>query len=261
MPEMSFSPAQMAAIVAIVIAGGLAHGTIGLGFPVISTPLVTLLTDVKIAVLITVVPNIAVNLISIVRGGRWRASIGRHWPVALCTALGTLGGTRLLLHAPPEPLQILLAVMIFVYLLQDRLQRASWSWVARSPRATGIGVGLLGGVLSGAVKVSAPPLIIYFMTLELDPVAMTQVLNLCFIAGKTTQAASLGLQISGASGVLVASLPLTVISVAAVLAGMRLQARLGPSAYRRVLRLTLFAMALLLLMQVAWRLAARARHA
>ena len=261
MPALSFSAAQMAAIVAIVIAGGLAHGTIGFGFPVISTPLVTLLTEVKSAVLITVVPNIAVNLISIVRGGRWRASIGRHWPVAVSTALGTMVGTRLLLNAPAAPLQILLAVMIFVYLQQERLQRASWSWVARSPRSTGIGVGLLGGILSGSVNVAAPPLMIYFMTLELDPIAMTQVLNLCFLAGKTTQAASLGLRLSGARSVLLASLPLTAISAAAVLAGMRLQARLGPSAYRRILRMTLMAMALLLLAQMAWKLAARGRHA
>jgi hypothetical protein len=249
-----FGTGTIAAVVAITIVAGLAHGAIGFGFPVISTPLVALLIDVKAAVLVTVIPNIAVNLISILRGGRWRESIGRHWPVAVAVVAGTLIGTRLLLAAPPEPLKVLLAAMILVYLQQDRLRRLDWSWIARAPEAAGIGFGLVGGILSGAVNVSAPPLIIYFMTLGLAPVAMTQVLNLCFIAGKVTQATNLGLAQAGGIHVLAASLPLTAIAVAAVLGGMRVQSNLRPEIYRRILRGTLWAMALLLIAQVAWKL-------
>jgi uncharacterized protein len=253
--ESLFGTWTTVAIVAISVVAGLAHGTIGFGFPVISTPLVALLIDVKTAVLLTVLPNIAVNLISILRGGRWRESIGRHWPVAIAVVAGTLVGTRLLLVAPPEPLKILLAAMILVYLQHERLGRLDWSWIARAPRASGIGFGLVGGMLSGAVNVSAPPLIIYFMTLGLAPIAMTQVLNLCFIAGKVTQAMNLGLSQAGGAHVLWASLPLTAIAVATVLGGMRVQSRLRPEMYRRLLRAVLWAMAFLLLAQVGWEVA------
>jgi hypothetical protein len=67
--ELGFPPVTAAAIVAVAVIGGLAHGTMGLGFPLIATPLVALLLDVKTAVLVTVIPNIAVNLLSILRGG------------------------------------------------------------------------------------------------------------------------------------------------------------------------------------------------
>jgi uncharacterized membrane protein YfcA len=253
--ELLFGTGTIAAIVAITVVAGFAHGAIGFGFPVISTPLFALLVDVKTAVLVTVVPNIAVNVLSILRGGRWRESIGRHWPVAGAVMAGTLVGTRLLLVAPPEPLKVLLAAMILVYLQQERLRRLDWSWIARAPGASGIGFGLVGGVLSGAVNVSAPPLIIYFMTLGLAPIAMTQVLNLCFIAGKVTQATNLGLSQVGGAHVLGASLPLTAIAVATVLGGMRVQSRLRPELYRRLLRAVLWAMAFLLLAQVGWKLA------
>ena len=63
-----FAPAVIAALVAIVIVGSITHGAIGFGFPLISTPLVALLIDIKTAVLITVVPNIAVNIVNIARG-------------------------------------------------------------------------------------------------------------------------------------------------------------------------------------------------
>jgi uncharacterized membrane protein YfcA len=243
------------AVLVIAVIGALAHGAIGFGFPMISTPLVALLIDVKTAVLVTVIPNIAINLVSIVRGGRWRESIGQHWPVAACVVAGTLIGTRVLISAPPEPLRLLLAAMILAYLQQDRLRRLDWSWITRAPRAAGIGFGLLGGILSGAVNVAAPPLIIYFMTLQLGPVAMTQTLNLCFLAGKTTQAASLGAAHPDATGLLASSLPLTAVAVAALLGGMRLQSGMRPDTYRKLLRAMLWVMAFLLIAQVAWKLA------
>jgi uncharacterized protein len=255
---LGFPPVTAAAIVAIAVIGGLAHGTIGFGFPLIATPLVALLVDVKTAVLVTVVPNIAVNLLSILRGGSWGKSVGRHWPVAACVACGAVLGSRLLISAPAAPLQLLLAAMLVVYLEQHRLRLLDWSFIARSPRASGIGFGLVGGVLSGAVNVSAPPLIIYFMTLGLEPVAMTQVLNLCFVAGKATQAASLAASQAGAARLLVVSLPLTAIAAAAVLAGTRIQSRMLPETYRKILRATLWAMAFLLTAQVLWKLPARA---
>ena len=107
------------------------------------------------------------------------------------------------------------------------------------------------------VNVSAPPLIIYFVTLDIAPIAMTQVLNLCFLAGKTVQATTLGLSQVGGSRVLEASLPLTAIAVGAVLAGMRLQSSLRRDTYRGLLRATLWAMAFILIAQVAFEVAHR----
>ena len=258
MTALGFPPATAAAVIAIAIVGGLAHGTMGFGFPLIATPVLALLLDVKTAVLVTIVPNIAVNLFSILRGGGWGRSLGRHWPVAACVAIGTVMGSRLLISAPAAPLQLLLAAMLVVYLEQRRLRMLDWSFIARSLRASGVGFGLVAGVLSGAVNISAPPLVIYFMTLGLEPVAMTQVLNLCFMAGKATQAASLGASQAGAARLLILSLPLTAVAGAAVFAGMRVQSRMLPATYQKLLRAMLWAMALLLTGQVAWKLAARA---
>src|SRR5271169_4119225 len=158
-----YSPAMIAAFVAIVIVGAIAHGVIGFGFPLISTPLIALLIDVKTAVLITVLPNIFVNVVSILRGGNWRESIGRHWPMAIWVVLGTLVGTHFLLVAPSELLQVGLAAMIIVFLAQARIRHLDWTWIVRRPTTSGVAFGLVAGLLSGAVNVGAPPLLIYFM--------------------------------------------------------------------------------------------------
>ncbi len=132
-----FAPAMIAALVVIVIVGAIAHGAIGFGFPLISTPLVALPIDIKTAVLITVLPNIAVNVISVVRGGNWGESIGRHWPMAIWVVLGTMIGTHFLLVAPPELLQLLLAAMIVAFLLQDRIRQLDLTWIRRRPAVSG----------------------------------------------------------------------------------------------------------------------------
>jgi len=253
--DQFFAPAMLALIVGIVVVAGLAHGTLGFGFPLISTPLVALAVDVKTAVLVTVLPNIVVNLISILRGGQWRQSLGRHWPLALWVVLGTLVGTRLLLTARPEPLQMLLALMIVLFLAQDRLRRLDWSWVRRRPGLAGFAFGVTAGILSGAVNVALPPLVIYLLTLGLTPIALTQTLNLCFISGKLVQAGSLVAGDASSVGLLEASLPLVPVAALAVFVGMRLQSRISVETYRALLRKALAAMAVFLVLQVAWELA------
>lgn len=252
-----FAPAMIAALVAIVIVAAVTHGAIGFGFPLISTPLVALLIDIKTAVLITVLPNIAVNVISVVRGGNWRESIGRRWPMIIWVLLGTMIGTRFLLAAPPELLQLLLAAMVVVFLLQDRIRRLDLTWIRRRPAVSGAVFGTVAGLFSGAVNVSAPPLVIYFMMLQLPPLALTQMLNLCFLAGKAIQGATLSLANPESMPLLAASLPLTVLAIAALLLGIRLQRRMSPAIYSKGLRATLAGFAVLLTVQAAIELAHR----
>jgi uncharacterized membrane protein YfcA len=252
-----FAPAMIAALVAIVIVGAIAHGAIGFGFPLISTPLVALLIDVKTAVFITVMPNIVVNVVSILRGGNWRESIGKHWPMAIWVVLGTMVGTHFLLVAPPELLQVVLAVMIVVFLAQARIRQLDWTWIRRRPAVSGAVFGVVAGLFSGAVNVSAPPLVIYFMMLELPPVALTQILNLCFIAGKTIQAVTLSLAGPGSISLLTASLPLTVLAIPALFLGIQLQKRMRAATYFKILRVTLATFVILLVGQAAIELAHR----
>ncbi|MEP7189815.1 MAG: sulfite exporter TauE/SafE family protein [Roseiflexaceae bacterium] len=240
-------------LIAILVLAALAHGTLGFGFPVISTPMVALMTDVQTAVLVTLFPNLAVNLISTIRGGDWRESIARYWPVAIYVLLGTVIGTQVLLVTDPGPIKLLLAAMIVVYLEQKRFRGLDWSWLHRHPQLSGAGFGLLAGFLSGTVNVALPPLIIYFMALGLAPVAMTQILNLCFLVGRSTQAVTFG--ISGHVGLstLVATLPLTIISIVVLAIGVRIQSRIRPEVFQGLLRKVLWLMAVILVVQVLWQ--------
>ena len=231
------------------------HGFIGLGFPLITTPLLTLLTDLHTAVIATILPNIAINVLSIARGGHWSESIGRHWPLAVYVLLGSVIGTQLLIGLPAMPLKIFLALAILVSLNLDRLKRLDWHGVLSHPHLAPAFFGILAGIFSGTVNVSVPPLAIYFLGLSLTPVATVQLFNLCFIVGKVTQAVSLAIAGELGMDTLLASVPLTVISLAALAAGMRWQKRMSGNRYRLWLNRTLLVMAVVLIIQVSIELA------
>lgn len=238
-----------AAAAAILFAAGITQGALGFGFPAISTPLLVLMTDVKTAIILNLLPNFTVNAISMVSGGNLGASLGRYWPVAAWVLAGSWLGATFIIVAPPEPVRLLLAFAIFAYLFQHRLAHLDWSWLARRPRLSAAVFGVTGGFFSGSVNNSLPPLLIYFTLLGLETTAMTQILNLCFLGGKAVQGATLGLAGEISLVAVIANVPLTLVGLAGMWIGTRLQRRISPATYARLLRWVLFVIAAVLLWQ------------
>jgi uncharacterized membrane protein YfcA len=247
--EFALSSPLWAAAAGVLLLAGITQGALGFGFPAISTPVLVLLTDVKTAIILNLLPNFTVNVISVIHGGNWGASIGRYWPVAAWVLVGSVLGASFLIVAPQEPVRLLLAFAIFAYLYQQRLARLDWSWLARRPRLSAAVFGLTGGFFSGSVNNSLPPLLIYFMLLGLETTVMTQMLNLCFLGGKAMQAATLGLAGEIRLTAVLANVPLTLVALAGMWIGTRLQKRISAGTYGRLLRWALFVIALALLWQ------------
>jgi hypothetical protein len=140
-----------------MLGAGLTQGALGFGFPAISTPILALFVDVKSAIILNLLPNFTVNVVSIVRGGNWGASLGRYWPVALWVLVGSWIGASFLILAPQEPIRLLLGVSIFAYLYQGWLAHLDWRWLSEKPRLSAMVFGLAGGFFSGSVNQSLPP--------------------------------------------------------------------------------------------------------
>jgi len=248
-PSLSW-PLWIAAATTL-FAAGITQGALGFGFPAVATPILMLLTDVKTAIILNLLPNFTVNLISVVSGGNWGASLGRYWPVAVWVLVGSWLGASFLIVSPQEPIRLLLATVILAYLYQHRLAKLDWSWLKRHPRAAAATFGLSGGFFSGTVNNSLPPLLIYFTLLGLEITVMTQILNLCFLGGKLVQAATLGFagEIRLASAV--ANVPLTFVALAGMWVGTQLRRHISAETYTRLLRKVLFVIAVVLAWQGA----------
>ncbi len=242
---MSFATAWWLPFVVFSFAG-LVHGTLGLGFPLVATPLLALTSDMREAILVTLLPTAVLNVASVLRGGNWGESVGRFWPLALWSVIGSAVGSRLLVTLDPRPFLLVLAALIGLYLLVSRADSLSLGWAQRSPRASMLVFGLLAGLSAGTTNVMVPILIIYTAEMGLDRTAMVQVFNLSFLCGKLAQIGVFAEAGEITGEVLVASLPLSIVALATLTAGARIRDRIPVETYRRAIRVVLAGLGLLL---------------
>ena len=242
----SLSLAGLVFVAAAFLLAGFVHGALGFGFPIIATPLVALVIDVKTAIVLVAPVTLVVTVLSVLRGGGWRESVRRFWFVPLGQGVGSYLGTRLLIGADPTPFLLVLALIILLYLSLEWIRAGESALVKRHAPAFGFGFGLIGGGFEATANVSLPPLLIYFMLLGLAPLPTVQVLNLCFSVGKASQVGTWALYGAVPAQLWLASAALVLPSVATLWRGMAVRARIDAPTYRRVLRGALWVMAALL---------------
>lgn len=232
----------------IIAFAALVHGLLGLGFPLLATPLLALMGDVRTAIVMLLLPTMAINIVNVVRGGHWRESIGRYWPLALFGALGSLLGTQLLVLTDPAPFKLLMAVMLVIYLNIHRLG-LRLGWIRRHVLWASVLFGLMGGILAGTVNVMVPALIIFALEMRLSPLVTVQLFNFSFFLGKLSQAAVLARHGLLDGSLALSALPLICLALLALGVGIRFRERIQAEVYRRWLRRILAAMTVLLILQ------------
>jgi len=233
---------------AIISFSALVHGLLGMGFPMLATPLLTLISDVRAAIVMLVLPTMAINVVNVVHGGHWRESIGRFWPLALFGAFGSLLGTQLLVFTDPAPYKLLMAAMIAIYLNVHRFG-VHLQWVQRHVILASALFGLTGGVLAGTVNVMLPALIIFALEMKLTPLVTVQLFNFCFFFGKLSQGAILASHGYLAGAHLLVAIPIIGMALIALGVGMHYRNRIKAEVYRRWLRRVLEAITVLLVLQ------------
>lgn len=146
---------QVLVIVLASFAGSLVKAVTGMGYPVIAVPLISLALGVEEAVVIVALPNLAANAWLC-----WEARDARSEArdLDLLIGVGILGaviGTVALVELPEEPLLVALAVVIVAFIVRF-LRNPHLRWDDRMARRAAPAVGLVVGLLQGAIGVSGP---------------------------------------------------------------------------------------------------------
>jgi uncharacterized protein len=233
--------------VALVLAlAGLVQGALGVGFPMLATPLIAMASDL--------LPCVAATVTNIVTAGPIGATLRRFWFMPLFMFAGAALGARVFVAYAAFPFALLLAAVILLYLYLDRIGYAHWPVVARHEALFGVLFGFVAGCTEGAANIAAPPLLMYVLALNLERAMLVQVLNLCFTIGKPTQM----LVLTAEGGVTwiqwAVTLPFAIIALATTRAGVYLRDRIDTASYRRWLLRFLFVVALALVAQYAVQL-------
>ncbi len=241
---------EVLAYVALVcVLSGFVHGALGFGFPLVATPLVALVIDMKSAITLLAPVTLALVVISALRGGGLRDLVRRYWFMPVGIAAGAWLGTKVLLAAPPEPFMLVLALVLVLYLNLDRVGRGQSATVQRLHAPFGFAFAFLAGICEAIANVAGPVLFVYFMLLGAAPAQVVQTLNMCFTVGKGSQVLTLAAAGALSSATWAAVAGLTLPSVAALVGGMRVRDRIDAQTYRAWLRKALWVMVVLLLLQ------------
>lgn len=236
-------------IVFAVALGGISQGALGLGFPMIATPLVALVTDMRTAVVMVLVPCLACVFVSTARSGPLGPILARFWVMPIGMLAGAAMGTQLFVAYPAFPYALLLALMISAYLLIDWIGRGDWPLLRAHARPFALPFSIAAGMSEGTANIAAPALIVYYLGIGLAPAALVQGLNICFITGKTTQLVVLSAAGGVSAGTWLATLPLAAVGALTTLYGANIRSRIDAATYRRWLKYALGAIAFMLLAQ------------
>ena len=251
MPGFESLPFIVIVWIALVLAiAGMVQGAIGLGFPMLATPLITLVADMRTAVILVLLPCVASTVTNIVRSGPILQTLKQFWYMPVYMFIGALIGARLFVAYAAFPFALLLASVILLYLYLDRRGLGKWPIVARHPASFGVIFGTIAGMSEGAANIAAPPLLMYFFSLGIERNMLVQVLNICFTVGKPTQFLILTAQGGVTATQWLATLPFAVLATVTTVVGIRIRNRIDAVTYRRWLLKVLFIIALVLMVQV-----------
>ena len=235
------------AIFAVMLCAGLVHGTLGLGFPMVATPMLATMMDVRSAILITLLPTMAVNIASIANNKTDLTSIRTFLPLVLFALLGSILGSSILAITDPAPFRIILAGLILLYLWNGI--RIPGQWLIDNSMLAMALFGLVAGISAGTTNVMVAILIIYFMSLDTPRTTLVPALNSCFLVGKISQIGVLAIAGLVSTRLVLETTPLAVAAVFALLLGQRLQPRIQVSTYQAILRKLLLLLAIILTYQ------------
>lgn len=243
----------MSVVIAVVFLalGGLVKGATGAGAPVLAVPAMAMLYDVKLAVVIMMVPNLLTN---IWQWWQYRKSLlGTRFVVlfASAAAVGTIFGTWLLATLPQEFLSLTLAAVVFVY-VAFRFLRPGWVLSDSTALKLSMPVGVISGALQGASGISAPVSLSFLNAMRLERPTFIATVSVFFLMMTVTQIPALmalGIMTPALFGVSA----LALIPILAMMpVGARLAQRFSKDVFDRVMLAMLVLLALKLVFDALW---------
>lgn len=218
-------------------------GTTAMGFPLIATPMVALLVDIKTTYALLVLPNILMDLFQVARGQLpWLLWRRLFWLLA-ATMVGVFLGTRILISVSERFIYLALAVMILAFLASVFLDFR----IAVPPRwegSLGPAVGFAGGVLAGVTNVIGPLTALYILALGFEKREFVKAVASIFLVTKVSQLIAISRWGLYTLPILWWSVGLGAVALVAFGVGLRVQDRVPQETFRRILHVLLFGMGL-----------------
>jgi len=218
--------------------GGLIKGTLGVGTPLLTVPLMALVMPVQSAVTLMAMPVAVANVWQAFSAPNIKSVVGRFWPVVAAIFTGTIIGTRILSVIDERLLLFVVGLCVIVFTL---FQASTFKLQIRTQLVVPVGIifGIASGVIGGISSMFGPMLIIYLVSIkDLDKddfVSTISFLYVCAVVPWAVLLFSVGL-LRGPLllGSLAAVIPVTV----GMLLGQRLRRHISEHRFQQLTDIT-----------------------
>ena len=233
--------------VALMLAG-FVKGASGMGFPLIATPTVAILLDIRIAITILIIPNIVMDVTQIFRGGFPFEVLRRFAWFSLATLIGVFLGTKVLVTLPLWLLNLFLGVMVLVFVVSNWL-RFEFTISPGLEKKLVLPAGLVSGFLNGMTNAAGPALAIYLYSLKLPKMEFIKSIAIIFIITKLSQLLAVSTWNLFNWTTLSLSLSVTLFVLLGFYGGLKTQDRINQQTFSRGLLTLLFVIGLTLVLR------------
>jgi uncharacterized protein len=238
-------PITWVAVAGAFLFASFIKGTTGMGFPLIATPTLALLLDIRTTYALLILPNILMDVWQIGRDALpwhlWRQIA----PLLVASAVGVIVGTRIMIAVPVGVIYLTLAGSIVLFLASSRLRLGTIP--DRWDVPLGSLAGFASGVLTGMTNIIGPIGALYLLARQYQKRDFVKGVASMFLTAKLSQLAALSGWGLYPLRLVPWSAALTAVALGAFWVGLKTQDRVNQEGFGRILRAMLAVMAVFFL--------------
>ncbi|MGI9319269.1 MAG: sulfite exporter TauE/SafE family protein [bacterium] len=147
-----------------MLLGGVIKGTLGIGTPLLTVPMMAMVLPAHMAVTMMIIPVIVANLWQVREASNATAIVRRYWPAFIALFLGTWVGVKILSGIDERPLLMFVGIAVICFTLLQGSRRKIL--IPESlVKVTGFLFGLCSGIIGGLSSMFGPMLVLYLVSL------------------------------------------------------------------------------------------------
>ncbi len=242
-------------VVGLLMFGAVLHGVTGLGFPMISTMSVAIIFPLPTAIALVVLPNVFINIMVLfpsrdaVNDNGLIFFIRKFWLLIISSVIGCVFGVLLLKQLPMGWMYLLLSLATLFYVFYTLFNGARTTVKhdeqPKNNEFKMIVFGGLAGVIGGATNAMSSILMMYLLAASDNKSEIVKTSNFCFLLAKIVQIILLKDELIGLEAKALWALPLiTVLSIVALLIGVKIRDKISIQLFKRIVLIMLFILSL-----------------
>lgn len=221
----------------------------GLGFSTICLGFLAAVLDIKIAILLVLIPSLSSNLIVMWQAGRFMEALRRFWPLYLSAIPGLIIGIWFLGTSNNEIPKAILGVLLILYGLWG-LINGLMTLSKKQEKQLTMPIGFISGLANGVTGSQIMPIMPYLLSLKLDRDLFIQTINSAFTINSL-------IMMVGLANLGVLNMPMLSLSAAGILPvaigvylGGKIRQRLSDDSFRKMVLVLFILLGLNLFLRV-----------